>query len=110
MAGADRAELEVAEYVLGLDALGVGLGARAGELYRRCLARDVYPLVRRQKALLELGVACVENPLPGEKPSADVERQLAELDGQVEAAWRRCLEQLQTLWLTEGPQPEEEIA
>lgn len=79
-------ELEVLEYVLGLDALGEGLGHEAGEILKRCVARSIRRLVVRQEWLL--------------KRRRDVEA--AAIDGEIAAAWEECLQQLKTLWLTQG--------
>lgn len=80
-------EAEVLEYVLGLDALGEGLGAEAGEIYVRACNRDVRPLLLKQRSLLKRG--------------AD-DWVVRAVDVEIAAAWGRCLEQLKTLWLTQG--------
>lgn len=113
------AEGEVAEYLLGLD--GLGLTGRAQALYLRCLSRDIRPLLLRQKALLRADgaqswpepkqdpdpveeeaewVALGEHLREGQTPARTDAIQA--LDAELVAAWDRLLEQLKTLWLTEG--------
>lgn len=103
-----EAEAEVAEYVLGLDALG--LGGKAQTLYWRAMARDIRPLLLRQKALLEadgardLRDADWDEVLEHlrESPAPTQTEAVLRLDAELVAAWERLLEQLRVLWLTEG--------
>lgn len=87
---ADEAEAEALKYVLGLD--GLGLGGKAAGIYGRALARDIRPLLLRQATLLRPTLAGLETD----------DAAVVALEAEVCAAWGRCLEQLKTLWLTEG--------
>lgn len=90
------AEMETAalEYVLGLD--GLGLGRKSADVLARCMARDVRPVLLKQRK--ELAAALVTG--------ADPAAALAALDVELAAAWGRVLEALKVLWLTEGPREE----
>lgn len=89
------AESDCLEYLLGLACLG--LSGKAFGIYGRCLAREVRPVLLKQKALLERAI----------RGAAVDESTVKQLDAELAAAWGRCLEQLKTLWLTEGPHEEE---
>jgi hypothetical protein len=92
MSEAERKEFEVLEYARGLE--GLGLGQKAWALYLRAATRDVRPLLLRQKTALRI----------------DADDVVTRLDADIAAAWGRCLESLKTLWLTEGPQSNEDDA
>lgn len=88
----ERAELEVAEYLLGLDALG--LGGKGERIYARAMVRDVRPLLHKQKALLERSLAT----------EADLDAEVLALDERIAVALEGLLDSLKVLWLTEGQQ------
>lgn len=85
MSRAEELELETTRYVLGLDALGLGLGAKGFAILHRCQLREIRPLLLKQRSALERG----------RDPDG-------RLEIEIEGAWERCLDQLKTLWLTEG--------
>jgi hypothetical protein len=99
MSDLDALELSAAEYVLGLEALG--LGFEAMQIQARFMARDIRPLLLRQRELLDASL--VDDP-----PNFDA--QVSALDLELASAWGRCLEALKILWLTKAPQIEEEAA
>lgn len=106
---ATKLEQEALEYLLGLDALKVGLGVRADGIRRRTLA-EIFPLLRHQRALLKRAEA-LGQPLdpaqpftrPGINPAAAarLDAEALRLEDDICAAWSRCLEQLHALYLTE---------
>lgn len=96
-----RLEGEVAEYVLGLDALG--LGGKAAGIWWRSQLRDVRPLLNQQRALLDRAIRSGD-------PTKEPEAAVLALDEEIGNALERCLEQLRILWLTEQPHPEGEDA
>lgn len=87
----EEAELACFEYLLGLRDLG--LGPQAARIFERYRVQEIRPLHLRVRRLQER-VRVTDKP-PTE----------AELDA-IEAEWAgiygRCLEELKTLWLTEG--------
>lgn len=92
---AAEAERACWEYVLGLD--GMALGARAQTIVGRHMARDIRPVLLRQRALLDRAL----------KTGANTDAEVKQLEAELAAAWGRCLDALKTLWLTEGPSSEE---
>lgn len=102
-----EADAEVAEYVLGLDA--IGLGARAHQIRKNTLSLEVRAVLIRQAALLgtaiRLGrqVEYGKESTPGiDQPRANaLAREALALDAEIVAAWGRCLEQLKIMYLTE---------
>ena len=95
-------ELEVLQYVLGLD--GLGLGGKAHSLLARHMARDVRPLLLKQKRALDAATRLDggrRGPAAPDVPGLD--RAAKDLEAEIAAAWGRCLDSLRTLWLTEGP-------
>lgn len=85
-----EAELALGEYMLGLDALG--LGAKAEAIWQRAWAREIRPAMLRQRHLLDASL----------KSRTNKDAQVLELEEAVAAGYRRCLDSLKTLWLTEG--------
>ncbi len=106
-------ELEVVEYILGLDALGLGLGTAAHAMRKRTLI-EVRPLLLRQfeHCSVAEGLGRQEpwtSPGIDEGRAAQLDAKGAELGRQIDAAWERCLEQLKILYLTSGAVVAEEL-
>ena len=97
---ATEAEIEVTEYLLGLEALGGELGRRARQTFDRAQIREVRPCLVKQRALLEKAVR-MENVWPPEK-LREIDAKALALDEEISRAWARCLEQLKIIWLTSG--------
>jgi hypothetical protein len=87
---AEALELTCLESVLTLEL--IGLGGKAGAILNRCQLREVFPLLHRQRTLLQ----------------RKLDTEAAKLDQELAAAWDRCAEQLHILWLTEGQSTHEE--
>lgn len=111
MRNAMELEIEVIEYVLGLDALGLGLGNQAANIRRDALA-EVGRLLRRQRPLVARALALgepmrPESPFqwPGENPKAaeTLGEQAREYDSQIDAVWVKCMDALKALYLSSGP-------
>lgn len=79
------------EYMLGLDALG--LGGKAEEIWTHMMAGDGRRVLLEQRALLERSIETEENH----------DAEVLALDDKLAAAYERCVESLKTLWRAEGP-------
>ena len=105
---ATKLEHEALEYVIGLDALGLGLGTNADGVRREAL-REVRPLLVRQAAMLRRAVA-LGTPVDPERPytrpgideagAATLDAQALKLDGEIDGVWVRCLERLRVVYLS----------
>lgn len=105
---AAEAEMGATEYMLGLEALGSGLGRKARQIFDRAQIRDIRPPLLKQQKILDRIVKLTEagaDPMKPEFMAAD--QKVVALDREIVGGWVRCLEQLQTLWLTEGQAADE---
>lgn len=100
-----EAGAEVAEYVLGLDALG--LGAKANGIRLRALL-DVRAVLMRQSLLLGQSLRLGRSVVPGavsrsgldEARAEKLAREASAMDAELVEVWGRCLEQLRIFYLT----------
>jgi hypothetical protein len=105
-----EAELAVAEYLIGLDT--IGLGAKAQEIYATYMARDVAPLLMKQQRLLREwerrhapgDLRSLKHWTLNEPAGRECDAAIEALDIQAAIALERCQQDLRGLWLREGQQ------
>lgn len=91
-------ELEVIEYILGLDSLGLGLGKDAHNRRKRALLK-IRPYLMRQSALLEVAAAVAKTD---PKRTKQLEADAVAIDGAIAAEWSACLYDLKLMYLGSG--------
>ncbi len=99
----EELELEVIEYVLGLDALGVGVGGEAGRIQEEAIYK-IKRLLLWQKQALEIAI------LVTQAKAAKSDAQAHKFERDIETVWLECLERLKVLYLVSGSAPIMEIA
>lgn len=105
---AGEAELEATEYMLGLEALGNGLDRKARQIFDRAQVRDIRPPLMKQQTMLRRVMHLTEAGRDALDPEfLAVDAKVAKLEADIIQGWERCLEQLKTLWLTDGRALEE---